>query len=97
MAHEENLVIPDTSWDRCASHYSQPPIYIKYVHSMLAAGTFGSVCYEKEGEQETNKIFRIVSYEATTVTLNKFVPFAVSNLLSRAPIAEGRGCCFNKW
>ena len=96
MAHEdENVVVPDPTWDRCAPHYSQPPIYIPHLRSMLAVGTFVSVLNEKEGEEETRKIFRIVSYEATTVTLNEFAPLAGRNL-SRAPIAEGWGRYLNE-
>jgi hypothetical protein len=91
MAEEENVVVPDTCWDRCAPHYSQPPIYIKHLRTMLAVGTFVSV-----GDKEKTKIFRIVSYKATTVTLNEFAPFAVTNLPSRAPIAEGWGRYLNE-
>ena len=92
MAQEENVVVPVTCWDRCAPHYSQPPIYIEHLRTMLAVGTFVSV-----GDEETRKIFRIlVSYKATMVTLNEFAPFAVTNLPSRAPIAEGWGRYLNE-
>jgi hypothetical protein len=85
----------DIAWGLCAPHYSQTPINLfKRLRSMVAVRTFVSVFY-KEGEEETRKIFEIVSYEATMVTLNEFALFAGCNL-SRAPIVERPGNYLNE-
>ena len=85
----------DIAWALCAPHYYQTPIYLNHLRSMVAVGTFVSV-YDEEGrEEETRKLFRIVSYKGTMLTLNEFVPFAVCSL-SRAPIAEGWGRYLNE-
>ena len=57
---------------------------------MLAVGSFVSISEKDRDKEKTQTIYRLVSYEVTTVELNEFAPFAGCNL-SHATIAKGWG------